>query len=175
MVSRAQILVVFGATVAVIATILVFHWGVVLPRSWLPPVDSPISRVAWTLRWLALPGACLMAAIGMVSARRFFTRAGIEGGAAPLGSALEIDLRIVTNTAEQALLAAIAYLAFSVSAPLEQLGLIPPAAIAFAIGRLAFAIGYHIHPLARAFGFGLTFYPTAVMYVWLFGELVLPH
>lgn len=175
MVSRAQILVVFGATVAVIASILVFNWGGALPRAWLPPVDSPISRIAGALRWLAVPGGCLLLAIGMVAARRFFTRAGIEGGVAPAGSALEIDLRVVTNTAEQVLLAAIGYLAFAVTAPLEQLGLIPAAAMAFAIGRVAFAVGYHVHPLARAFGFGLTFYPTVVIYVWLFGELVLPH
>ena len=37
----------------------------------------------------------------------------------------------------------------------------------FAVGRAAFWIGYLAAPWARAFGLGLTFYPTAVALVWL--------
>ena len=35
------------------------------------------------------------------------------------------------------------------------------------LGRALFWIGYHKNPLLRAFGFGLTFYPTVIIIVWL--------
>jgi hypothetical protein len=30
-----------------------------------------------------------------------------------------------------------------------------------------FWVGYHYNPYVRAFGFGLTFYPTVAVYLWL--------
>ena len=50
--------------------------------------------------------------------------------------------------------------------------LIPALASLFALGRAAFWIGYLVAPWARAFGFALTFYPTAVAIVWLALRLV---
>ena len=47
------------------------------------------------------------------------------------------------------------------------LGLIPVLAVLFGFGRLAFWIGYLMTPWGRAFGFGLTFYPTVAAYAWL--------
>jgi hypothetical protein len=40
-------------------------------------------------------------------------------------------------------------------------------AVLFAVGRFLFWIGYQIHPIARAIGFGLTAVPTAIAIVWL--------
>jgi hypothetical protein len=175
MVSRAQILVLFSIVAAIAATVVVFQAGGTMPRNWLPVVDSPISRLVWVSRWLLVPGACLMAAVAIVAARRFFTRAAIEGGAGALGSTLDVDIRVVANTLEQVVITVIAYLGLAVTASMEELGIIPAAAIAFAIGRLAFWIGYHIHPLARSFGFALTFLPTFVIYHWLGWALIIPH
>jgi hypothetical protein len=175
MMSRAQILVLFGIAAGIAATVVVLQAGGTLPRNWLPVVDSPISRLAWAVRWLIVPGACLVAAVSVVAARRYFTRNAIEGGPPVAGSALEIDMRVTTNTLEQAVMASIAYLAFAVSASIEELGLIPAAAIAFAIGRVAFWIGYYIHPLARSFGFALTFLPTFLIYHLVLFEMLVPH
>jgi hypothetical protein len=37
----------------------------------------------------------------------------------------------------------------------------------FAFGRVAFWIGYLLHPLARAFGMVVTALPTLAAYAWL--------
>jgi hypothetical protein len=44
--------------------------------------------------------------------------------------------------------------------------------ILFVLGRVLFWVGYHINPYVRAFGFGLTFYPTVVVYAWLILAMV---
>jgi hypothetical protein len=36
----------------------------------------------------------------------------------------------------------------------------------FLLGRTLFWIGYHKSPYLRAFGFGLTFYPSVAVYIW---------
>jgi urea transporter len=35
-----------------------------------------------------------------------------------------------------------------------------------------FWVGYHFNPYLRAFGFGVTFYPTVVVYLWLVLRMV---
>ena len=41
----------------------------------------------------------------------------------------------------------------------------------FLLGRVLFWIGYH-YPYVRAFGFGITFYPTVAVYLWLILRMV---
>ena len=49
--------------------------------------------------------------------------------------------------------------------PPAQLAVIPAAAVLFALGRLLFWRGYAGGAPSRALGFGLTFYPTALMLI----------
>lgn len=44
---------------------------------------------------------------------------------------------------------------------------VPILATLFFIGRVIYWWGYHHNTYVRAFGFGLTFYPTVIVYAWL--------
>ena len=74
--------------------------------------------------------------------------------------------RVLRNTTEQAVLAALAWPALAIQLAPTQAGLFPALAVSFLIGRVAFALGYAKGAAGRAFGFGLTFYPTVVVVIW---------
>jgi hypothetical protein len=73
-------------------------------------------------------------------------------------AATRINGRVVDNTLQQFVLFLVATTALSVNLPETQLRIIPAAAIVFVAARLAFWIGYRIHPLYRAFGMAATAY-----------------
>jgi hypothetical protein len=75
------------------------------------------------------------------------------------------------NTVEQVVLAAIAWAALAVTLPHDRLVAIPSMAFLFAFGRVAFWIGYRLHPLGRAFGMTLTALPTLAAYGWLLWQM----
>jgi uncharacterized membrane protein YecN with MAPEG domain len=51
--------------------------------------------------------------------------------------------------------------------PPEEARSLPLLTMLFVMGRILFWIGYHRNPYLRAFGFGITFYPTVLAFVWL--------
>ena len=65
------------------------------------------------------------------------------------------------------MLAAIAWTGLSLNLAPQNLSLIATLAALFAVGRAAFWAGYVYAPWARAFGLGLTAYPTFLALVWL--------
>jgi hypothetical protein len=101
---------------------------------------------------------CLGLAIAMVipimivAYQRLKNPEAIDGQTDVTGS-IEINLRIIQNTLEQTLLAAIAYMAFSCFAPINHLGLLPIVLCWWLFCRLLFAVGYHLGDNARAIGF----------------------
>ncbi|HWA91517.1 MAG TPA: MAPEG family protein [Rhizomicrobium sp.] len=167
---RKQMLILAGMAAAVAVIALVWQWnpqlGVALPA------DDPAARLAFATRWLAVPGLTLLLGIAAIANRRFFTPDAIDGGEASASRFLDITLRYNRNTLEQAVLAAIAWEGLALALPQGRLGLIPILAILFAAGRITFWIGYLLAPWARAFGLGLTFYPTVAAYLWLAGRLL---
>ena len=163
-----QLLVVAGASIA-IAVIWLALAGPLHPLVALPP-DDPAQRLAFAAKWLLVPGFALVAGVGMMAARRFFTSDAIDGTRTPESTSLEINLRYNQNTLEQVVLVLIAWPLLALYLPTDQLGLIPVLAVLFGFGRAAFWIGYLIAPWARAFGFALTFYPTAGALLWLLGK-----
>lgn len=103
-------------------------------------------------------GVWTAAAIGDVARRRFASPAAIDGSD---GTDAGVDRAnaILRNTAEQALLAGIAYAALTL---LSDHARVPVALFAacFSAGRLLFWTGYRDGAEARALGFALTFYPS---------------
>lgn len=109
------------------------------------------------------PGLVLLAVIGRLAQRRFFDDTLIDGQDFAPGSPAWVDQRVLANTAEQALLALLLwpFAAFTLGG-----GLVVAMGAGFAVARLAFWIGYHRSPPARAFGFAATFYPTVLATLW---------
>ncbi|MGV6846994.1 MAG: MAPEG family protein [Marinibacterium sp.] len=138
-------------------------WALVLV--WLPQtIKPPFFPLNTAIIGALVPGGLVMLAlVARLAQRRFFDDAMIDGEMYPPGSAAEIDQRVLTNTAEQLLLAVVLW-------PFVALtlgGLVAIClGIGFALARLAFWVGYHLSPPLRAFGFAATFYPTVLATLW---------
>jgi len=159
---RAERVAVAGGIA--VAWVIIAAWAA---AAWVL-LDAPVetataSRLALAARCLIPVGLCLMVAVGMVAAHRHLI-AGIGGGRVEGDLALDLKLRFLTNTAEQAILAVIAYPAFAVTAPEAALRLLPAAAALFLAARAAFYLGYRTgRAVNRSVGFACTFYPTGLM------------
>lgn len=107
---------------------------------------------------LLVLGLWMAAAIGDVARRRFASTAAI-GGRDGVDDRVDAANAILRNTAEQALLASIAYAALTL---ISDHARVPVALFAacFTAGRLLFWSGYRDGAEARALGFALTFYPS---------------
>ena len=130
-----------------------------------PANDDVASRIAFAARWNVVAAIALLIGIGRVGNARFASSEAITG-ATPEEGPLAIDKRYLQNTLEQLVLFVIAHLAFATLAPADKLQLVPVAAVWFLVARIAFLVGYHRAPTARAFGFGATFYPTVAFLIY---------
>lgn len=163
---RKQILIALGMLAAAAVCLIAARLG--LDQAPRPPADLAVAdRLALAAQWLLVPGFCLLVGIALAANRRFFSAEVIDGGPPLRRGAFEINLRYNQNTLEQTLLAAIAWAGLALALPVRDLGLIPALAGLFAAGRAAFWLGYLYAPWARAFGLGLTFYPTIAAMIWL--------
>jgi hypothetical protein len=163
---RKQLVGIAGALPAcVLAALTLDHAGDLFGFVALP-ADDPSSRLAFALRWMLLPGFCLLLGV-VVAGRRGFVADAIDGTREPASHGLEITLRYNQNTLEQTLLAGIAWANLAINLPIAHLVLIPAMATLFAIGRGAFWVGYLIYPTGRAFGMVLTALPTIAAYAWV--------
>ncbi len=166
---RKQLLVALGMLAAVAVCL------VVATRALGAGETTPVAtaeRLALAWRWLLVPGLCLLAGIGVTANQRFLRADLIDGGRPPGPGFMEISLRYNRNTLEQTVLATIAWTGLALALRPQDLGLIPALAGLFAAGRATFWLGYLFAPWTRAFGLGLTFYPTAASLVWLGLRLV---
>ncbi|MDF2232593.1 MAPEG family protein [Albimonas sp. CAU 1670] len=160
--TRARVLAGMGAGAALALGTLAAGagWGAV------PGDGSPGARLALAATALLGPGAALAAVIGRIAQRRFFDAALIEGQAPAPGSGAEIDQRVLRNTVEQALLAALAWPALALALPADRLGAVAALGLAFPVSRAMFWIGYHRAPLLRAPGFAWGFYASVMAIAW---------
>jgi hypothetical protein len=162
---RKQILIALGMLAAVAVCLGVARFALDAPG--IVAEVGVVERLTLAVRWLLVPGFCLLVGVGFTANRRFFSAEAIDGGPPGAPGAFEINLRYNTNTLEQTVLAAIAWTGLALALPAKDLELIPALAGLFAAGRAAFWLGYLYAPWARAFGLGLTFYPTIAAFVWL--------
>lgn len=166
---RKQILIALGMLAAVAVCLAVATRA--LGTHDIAPVATA-DRLALAVRWLLVPGLCLLAGIGATANQRFFRSDAIDGQPPLTPGFMDINLRYNLNTLEQTVLAAIAWGGLSLMLAPRDLNLIPALAALFAVGRATFWLGYLYAPWARAFGLGLTFYPTIAALVWLAARLL---
>lgn len=116
-------------------------------------------------------GLCLTFCIGRMATHRFLSPEDIDGDPRRSDSPKGLELqKILQNTLEQVVLAAIAYTIWPTLAPEKWLGVLLVAPVLFVLGRILFITRHSHGATGRAFGFALTFYPTVLL---LFAELAI--
>ncbi|HEX8623352.1 MAG TPA: MAPEG family protein [Allosphingosinicella sp.] len=154
--TRDQKKVAAGA-VSGIAAMALAMW---LLSTRLPPptgVETLADRLAYAARWLAVAALPLFAMVAAVGNARFLGEA-IDPTLGREDQKTKIDGRVADNSTQQLLLFACGLLGLAASLGPERMGVIRAAAIVFVFARIAFWIGYRIHPLYRAPGFSSTAY-----------------
>jgi len=171
MFSRKQRGVAIGMALGAAVTALVLA----SPPQWfgVSPQGDVHARLVTAVRAASIAMMWLLAAVANVARGRFMSAADIDGsGFAPASQFIRIGVAIVQNTLEQAVLAAVLYLALARLGQPDEAALVPQLAALFSLGRLAFWIGYRHGAPWRAFGFAVTFYPTVVGYAILALDLL---
>jgi uncharacterized membrane protein YecN with MAPEG domain len=158
-----------GAVVALALVIL----GVTLNPLGYPGEVATRARLELAAAAMLVPASFVAVSIARLAKHRFFSPADIDGGGLSEGTARARVLQsLLQNTLEQAVLATLVYAAWSLLAPGSWLSAVPLCAIAFALGRVLFFVGYAKGAPSRAFGFTLTFYPTLVMLACVLGRWI---
>src|SRR5215469_16541233 len=122
-----------------------------------PSLVDISSRLAYAVQANAFAVIPLLAGIISVGNNRFLSEA-IDPMLEKEDTATQINGRVAENTLQQFVLFLIATTALSVNLTAAQMRIIPAATIVFVAARLAFWVGYRIHPLYRAFGMAATAY-----------------
>ena len=137
---------------------LVWHWV---------PVDWTLGdRIALVIKNAVIAAAPAVLAICIVAAQRLDPSMFVGRVPKP-NSPVDINNRFILNTVEQFILYFIGNAGLALYCPPEEARTLIILTTLFVTGRVLFWLGYHYNPYVRAFGFGLTFYPTVAVYLWL--------
>ncbi|HEX8241632.1 MAG TPA: hypothetical protein VF574_17990 [Allosphingosinicella sp.] len=142
--TRDQKIVAAGASSGIVSMALAM-W---LVSTLAPPpsgVETLADRLAYAARWLAFAALPLFAMVAAVGNARFASEA-IDPTRGAEDRKTIVNGRVADNTTQQTLLFACGLLGLAASLPPEWMGIVRAAAIWFAAARLAFWIGYRIHP-----------------------------
>lgn len=154
------------AVVAAAVSALSFYVASDLLLEWQPESWGVADRLALVVKSCVFAILPAVVAIIVVAIQRldpdFFVGMTVKPS-----SALDINSRFIKNTFEQFLLFSIGISGLSLYAPASDATVIPVLTAMFLIGRMFFWFGYHKNTHLRAYGFGLTFYPTVVVFAWL--------
>jgi hypothetical protein len=139
---------------------------------WTPEDWTVGHRIALVIKNAAFAVLPAVLAICIVAAQRLDPSMFVGRTPKPY-SALDINNRFILNTFEQFILFFIGNAALALYCPIEEARSLIILTVMFVLGRMLFWVGYHYNPYVRAFGFGLTFYPTVAVYFWLMLRMVL--
>ena len=145
---------------------IAFFLGMKLIWHWQPEDWGIADRIALVLKdavFALLPGVI---GICIVAAQRLDPSMWVGRMAKP-NSSLDINTRFILNTFEQFTAYFVANAGLAMYCPPEEARSLPLLTALFVMGRILFWIGYHKNPYLRAFGFGITFYPTVAAFAWL--------
>ena len=145
---------------------IAFFLGMKLVWHWQPEDWGIADRIALVLKdavFALLPGVI---GICVVAAQRLNPSMFVGQMPKP-NSAVDINNRFILNTFEQFTAYFVANAGLAMYCPPEEARSLPLLTMLFVMGRILFWIGYHRNPYLRAFGFGITFYPTVAAFVWL--------
>lgn len=145
---------------------LVYYVGMKQIIPWRPDAWTAIDRLVLMIQCSILAVLPTVLAIAIVAAQRLNPDMWVGQKVKP-NSALDINTRFILNTTEQFILFIVGLAGIALYAPHMEGHSIPILTSLFLIGRVLFWYGYHKNPYLRAFGFGLTFYPTCGVFMWL--------
>jgi hypothetical protein len=139
-----------------VSTMLLLTWLLytVLPD---PAAAALAERLAYALKWQALAALPLLFVIIAIGNARAMSDA-IDPTAGKEDAAMKVNIRVADNTLQQLMLFFAGSMSLAASIAPEHIKVIGAAAIVFVVARIAFWIGYRIHPLYRAPGFSSTAY-----------------
>ena len=142
-----------------------------LLSDWTPEDWTVGHRIALVIKNAVFAILPAVLAICIVAAQRLDPSMSVGRTAKP-NSALDINTRFILNTFEQFILFFIGNAALALYCPIEEARSLIILTVLFVLGRVLFWVGYHYNPYVRAFGFGITFYPTVAVYLWLILRMV---
>lgn len=145
---------------------LVYYVGVKQVVGWRPDFWDVADRLALMIQCSIVSLVPAILAIAIVAIQRLNPDMWI-GQEVKRYSALDINNRFILNTVEQFILFVVGLSGIALFAPYQEAHSIPVLTSLFLLGRALFWYGYHKNPYLRAFGFGITFYPTIGVYMWL--------
>lgn len=155
-----------GALLAVLVAAMILALGWLSADRFFPALGDDGDRLSFAMRTDLALGLCLIVFTGRIANLRFRSVEDIGGSAALTESdAVRQGRAVLQNTLEQSAIALIAHTGLVLALPADRPAIIPALALLFVAGRICFAAGYARGAAARAFGFGLTFYPSVAAMV----------
>ena len=129
------------------------------------------NRIQLAAKCLVIPGLFLLLLILRIGSMRFGNAAQDPTTTLASSKAMEINLRVLSNTHEQMTLFIINTLGLAVFLPFAYLSLLPIYSGLFVVGRLLFWAGYRHNILWRAPGFAIDILPA--VFGLLFGTVII--
>jgi hypothetical protein len=134
--------------------------------NWTPVAWGIADRLALVIKCAVIAIIPGVIAICIVAAQRL-NPSMFVGQVPKPNSPVDINTKFILNTFEQFTAWFIAMAGLAMYCPIKEARTLPILTALFVLGRILFWVGYHKNPYLRAFGFGLTFYPTVAAYLWL--------